>query len=192
MFSIPPPSSYMHTKPALVIDLDDTIIHSTIKPMGQDSFQVKLGRRRLFVDVRPGVADALKVLSSIYELFIFTASQVEYAEPIIEKVAPFIPKINRFYRDSCAPFCGYMVKDLNLLNRPLESIILVDDIIGSGLMQPKNIIGIPPWNGNVNDQIFTAVLLPLLLMVATAKHPIEFMRHVINNGQFNELQLCDA
>ena len=178
-------------KPCLVIDLDDTLIHAGCKRMAEDSFPVRVRRRRVFVNVRPGAINALKQLSKIYELFIFTASQREYAEPIIDHIAPFIPKENRFYSDSCDYCSGYAVKDLNRLRRPLNRTILIDDVIGSGLRQPKNVVGVEPWNGEQDDCLMQSILLPLLTSVRMADNIVDTLRHTIRHSCQRGLTLCD-
>lgn len=178
-------------KPCLVIDLDDTLVHAGCRPMGEDSFPIRIRRQRMFVNIRPGAVSALEQLSHIYELFIFTASRREYAEPIIERIAPFIPEENRLYSDSC-DFCfGYAVKDLNRVRRPLNRTILIDDVIGSGLKQPKNVVGVPPWVGDQDDSLIQSTLLPLLISVRMADNLVDALRHVIMDSGQSGLTLCD-
>lgn len=164
------------------MDLDDTLIHASLKPEFEDSFPVKIYRRRMYINIRPGAVEALKQLSRVYELFIFTASRKEYAEPIIDHIAPFIPKENRLFNDSCENVSGYLVKDLTRLQRPLDNTLLIDDILGSGLKQPRNIVGVSPWMGDRDDKLILATLLPMLMGVSGNMNFVDFVRSEIKSG----------
>lgn len=65
-------------KKTLVLDLDETLVHSSFDPSQphQFSFPVMLdGRvRQVYVSVRPGVESFLQSMSSLYEIVVFTAS----------------------------------------------------------------------------------------------------------------------
>jgi TFIIF-interacting CTD phosphatase-like protein len=103
----------------------------------------------------------LKSVSQDYDIFFFTASTREYANPIIDAIAPETPPERRFFRDSCTQSYGYSVKDLRKIGRPLNRVLLVDDLEGSALMQPGNLVRIAPWQGG-EDAALLDQLLPLL------------------------------
>lgn len=176
-------------RPVLVLDLDDTLIHASLKPDSEDSFPVKIFRRRFYINIRPGAIEALEKLSKVYELFIFTASRKEYAEPIIDRIAPFIPKENRLFNDSCETMSGYIVKDLTRLQRPLNNTLLIDDMMGSGLKQPKNVVGVSPWLGERDDELMTSTLLPMLLDVSGNLNLVDFVRREIKSGSRHGLAI---
>jgi hypothetical protein len=52
-------------------------------------------------------------------VFFFSASLPEYANPIINKIAPEVRSCRRFFRDFCKETSGYLVKDLSILRRSL-------------------------------------------------------------------------
>lgn len=70
-------------KKTLVLDLDETLVHSSFDPSQPHQFSVPVlldGRvRHVYVSVRPGVESFLQSMSSLYEIVVFTASfhQVE-------------------------------------------------------------------------------------------------------------------
>jgi RNA polymerase II subunit A small phosphatase-like protein len=177
-------------RPCLVIDLDETLIHSSFKALLPDSFRIKIQHRHCYVNVRPGTIPALFSLAQIYELFVFTSSKPAYANQIIDRIAPFIPAANRFFGDSCTFIHGYAVKDLTCLGRSIDSLILIDDVLGSGLLQPGNVIGVKPWMGDPNDSLWSESLLPLLLGIG--QHGSDFVtavRRQILKGAFPELAI---
>jgi Dullard-like phosphatase family protein len=154
-------------RPALVLDLDETLVSTSLIPGDSDSIRIRIRRRVFYVRPRPGLPEFIKTLSSIFDIYFFTSSAPEYANPIIDSIAPGTPIERRFFRDSCVSFCGYPVKDLRVLARPLSRILLIDDLEGSGLMQPQNLIRVSPWQGNdPEDNVLMSQLLPVLLEVS--------------------------
>lgn len=149
--------------PSLVFDLDNTLVYSTELPTKQYTFETFVRNKKYYVHVRPGAFEVLKKLSEFYQIYFFTASSKEYAEFIIGKIAPFVKKEQCFYKESCIFKFGYAIKDLKLLNQPLNKVILIDDIIGSGAMQPINTIGVEPWEGQGTDRVLQKELFPLLM-----------------------------
>jgi Dullard-like phosphatase family protein len=176
--SICTPSSH---RPCIALDLDGTLIHSTVKQITDDTFRIRVNRRQIYIAVRPGATEALRALSDLCELFVFTSSKQPYASQIIDKIAPFVPEENRFYSDSCQLMHGYSVKNLNLLRRPLDSVILIDDTVGSALLHPCNLIGVRTWMGDSCDDLWLSQLTPMLIEIAACFPACEFVSAVRNN-----------
>ena len=159
--------SCRQSKPCVVFDLDNTLIYSTELPTTGYVFEIIVKNKKYYVHVRPGASEILQKLSSSFEIFFFTASSGEYADTIIKKIAPFVPKTHRFFKDSCLFKYGYALKDLQKIHRPLNTIILIDDILGSGSLHPLNTIAIEPWNGSFKDRVLLHELYPLLMSCST-------------------------
>jgi Dullard-like phosphatase family protein len=174
--------------PALVLDLDETLIFGSPIRSDAASIQVRVRNRRFFIRMRPGLADFVKSVSPVFDIFFFTASSPEYANPIIEAIVPESPTDHRFSRENCTMSSGYAIKDLRTLNRPLKQIVLVDDIEGSALFQPRNLVRIAPWYGtDENDKVLMQQLLPLLEEISKARDiPSEF-RKIIDSGKMPDL-----
>jgi Dullard-like phosphatase family protein len=154
-------------RPAAVFDLDETLIFgSSIRPQGE-CLALRIGRRRIYVKTRPGLPLFLKSVKGCFDVYFFTYSTPAYANAVIDALAPDTPLDHRLFRENCLSYCGYPVKDLRLLNRPLHRVVMVDDVEGSALMQPKNLIGIRPWLGqDEDDSALMRELWPLLKSVA--------------------------
>jgi Dullard-like phosphatase family protein len=152
--------------PALVFDLDETLIFSSAISPKCASIPIRVGRRPMYVRPRPGLADFLATVSRRFDLFFFTASDRNYANQVIDAIAPTTPHDHRFFRDSCATRAGYSVKDLRLIKRPLARVLIVDDVEGSALLQPQNLVRIAPWYGKEDDNVLSAELLPVLIECA--------------------------
>jgi Dullard-like phosphatase family protein len=153
--------------PAIVLDLDETLISTSLIRPESESIAIRVRRRQLFVRPRPGLSHFIKSLSDSFDIYFFTSSAREYANPIIDAIAPETPGERRFFRDSCIPYCGYPVKDLRLLGRPLSRVLLIDDLEGSALMQPENLIRVSAWQGiDESDNVLIQQLLPALIDIA--------------------------
>ena len=72
----------------------------------------------------------------------FTASEKDYADPIIDLLDPEHQLIAaRFYRSSCFNYDGAYVKDLRIFNKPLNEIVIVDNSMAAFRFQIDN--GVP-------------------------------------------------
>ena len=185
-------SSVKVMKPALVFDLDDTIVHVTqLLPKqyehkfkdSQELFSILVNKTRFFVHIRPNFQEFITNLSTLFEIFIFTSSKKEYANPIIDKILPNVKPENRFFKDSCRYECGYSVKDLSLLNRPMDTVLLVDDTAGSALLNRENLILVDPWYGESDDSLFSN-LSNLLNHIAFENNIVEAFLDALKTGRY--------
>ena len=118
------PSPYL-TKPAskrytLVLDLDETLIHS------------HRHKHKLDIFMRPFLKEFLQVMASNYELVVFTSSMPEYSEQIIAQL-PHIT--HRLFRYHTTRLKHRHIKDLSRLGRPLQSVVMVDNEEENFLLQ---------------------------------------------------------
>lgn len=150
------------SKPTIVVDLDDTLVHVTQllpKDLEKDNyFTIVVKRRKFYVQMRPNLRAFLDKLSNLFNIYVFTASEASYANKIIDIILPNVKSCCRFFKDSCSHFYGYLVKDLELINKPLNQILLIDDSAGSALKNPNNLVKIKPWNGEKDDNILSSLI----------------------------------
>jgi CTD small phosphatase-like protein 2 len=85
------------------------------------------------VNIRPFARQTLSELSLHFELLLFTASQKAYADCILEYLDPNKQIFQHvLYRDSCVQTTqGNFIKDLRLLGRNLQDVVLVDNCASS-------------------------------------------------------------
>lgn len=78
----------------------------------------------------------------------FTASEREYADKVIDIFDPE-RKIfaHRLYREHCTLVEGIYVKDLGILGRPLEKMLIVDNSIHAFACHITNGVPIPSFYG---------------------------------------------
>jgi Dullard-like phosphatase family protein len=171
-------------RPVLVLDLDETLVCSVAIRPAMDHIAIRVGRRRVYVISRPGLPQFLTSISLLFDVCFFTASVKEYADQIIDAIAPQTPPERRFFRDSCTAYGGYPVKDLHTVKCSMDRVLLIDDVEGSALWQPENLIRISPWQGSDRtDSVLMAQLLPVLLAVAHEKNlPAMAIRRVRETG----------
>lgn len=119
-----PPSEFYGT---IVFDLDETLIHCNENSGSNADMVMELDgtngqRTSVGVNVRPYCRQILEELSKHFELILFTASQEQYANKILQFIDPKGRFQHRFYRDSCVYLTnGVYVKDLRVIgNRDLK------------------------------------------------------------------------
>ncbi|OHT11327.1 NLI interacting factor-like phosphatase family protein [Tritrichomonas foetus] len=159
---LPPPLPEDQNKICLVLDLDETLVHSSFLSIPHADFRFVLGMDEnqvgVFVCIRPGAERFLKELGNLYELVVFTASCQPYADTVIDYIDPGRVIKYRLYRDSCTDFGGNFVKDLSRLNRNLERIIIIDNSPSAYLLQPYNAIAISSWFDEPMDNELLLIL----------------------------------
>jgi Dullard-like phosphatase family protein len=167
-FMLPPQSLEDEGKLTVVLDLDETLIHSklprTLQDMRQeeerkedtepyhDFFEVELYSETIRVHKRPGLEEFLEEASKHYELICFTAGIQEYAEVLMDAIDPQRRYFrHRLFRQHCRQVGGSFVKDLSVINRPFERTVLVDNNAFSFLTQLGNGIPVSSFMDDAND-----------------------------------------
>ncbi|KIM23710.1 hypothetical protein M408DRAFT_77067 [Serendipita vermifera MAFF 305830] len=154
----------------LVLDLDETLIHSTSRPLRAHAeaghmVEVVLGGRCTLYHVykRPFVDYFLRKVSSWYTLVIFTASMQEYADPVIDWLDAGRGILSRrMFRESCTQLPnGSYTKDLSLIEQDLSRVCLIDNSPVSYNVNPANGIPIEGWISDPSDEALLH-LLPVL------------------------------
>ncbi|KAL7067268.1 NLI interacting factor-like phosphatase family protein [Cryptosporidium serpentis] len=159
-------------KKTLVLDLDETLVHSSFQPIRAASFvisvEIEYEMYNVYVSKRPGVDKFLEIVTSLYEVVIFTASLSKYANPLLDKLDPRGLCPYRLFRENCTIEGNSFIKDLSKLGRNLEDVIIIDNSPISYLFQPENAIPITSWFNDKNDtELYD--LLPLLSILARKK-----------------------
>mmetsp|Transcript_5395 Transcript_5395/g.6826 ORF Transcript_5395/g.6826 Transcript_5395/m.6826 type:complete len:271 (+) Transcript_5395:450-1262(+) len=143
-------------KKSLVLDLDETLVHSSFEVVEDPDFVITVNLKGAKFDVyvikRPGVDEFLNELAKYYEIIIFTASLPKYAVKVLDVLDKNKVIEATLFRDSCTLHEGNFIKDLSLLGRSLESTIIVDNSPYSYQFQPANAIGVSTFTDDKNDR----------------------------------------
>ena len=159
---IPIPNPYIRTKSSknfsLVLDLDETLVH----------FKEKLSNEgNGILCIRPGIPEFFEKVGKYYELIIFTTATQEYADILIDAIeADKIYFEHRFYRNHAIIINNDFVKDLTRIGRPLDKIIIIDNMPQNFSLQKENGIMIKPfWGEDIYDTALFE-LIPILINIA--------------------------
>lgn len=151
-------------KITLVLDLDETLIHSSIKSSGNDDYVVEVSLKGVdalyFVKKRPHLDYFIDVVSNWFTLTIFTTSVQTYADPIvswIDRGRGVISK--RFFRNDCIKTPEEaLLKNLNLVSDDFSRLVLIDNCSVSIGRFPNNSIPVTSWFSDKSDTCLVDIL----------------------------------
>ena len=140
-------------KYSLVLDLDETLIHC--KNEDESGFMIQF---------RPGLIEFLKIMKNTCELILFSFGTSSYVESVVkeieknEKFFEYVLDRNHGIYDN-----GNCIKDLNMLNRDLKNVIIIDDTSNYFQLQEDNGICIKPFYGDIENDKNTLKVLARIL-----------------------------
>jgi CTD small phosphatase-like protein 2 len=167
------PRQTRHSKrKTLVLDLDETLVHSTLDGdcTPDFTFAVQMGPvcHMVAVRMRPHLHTFLNRVAELFEVVVFTASQQIYAEQLLDIIDPGEKCIkHRVYRDSCVLWEGNYLKDLTVLGRDLAHTLIIDNSPQAFGFQLANGVPIESWYDD-NEDTELLKLIPFLERVAEA------------------------
>lgn len=161
-------------KKCLVLDLDETLVHSSFKYTQQADFVISVEIDGQYQDVyvikRPGVDEFMRRTGELFEIVVFTASVSKYGNPLLDTLDVNNVVDHRLFRDSCFNHRGNYVKHLGRLGRPLQDIIIIDNSPISYIFQPEHAIPVSSWFSDVHDNELLD-MLPFLEDLAGGQVP---------------------
>lgn len=144
----------MHKK-CIVIDLDETLVHSSFKPVHNADFIVPVEIdgtiHQVYVLKRPHVDEFLRKVGELFECVLFTASLAKYADPVADLLDKYGTFRARLFRESCVFHRGNYVKDLSKLGRDLKHVLIVDNSPASYSFHPENAVPVASWFDDLSD-----------------------------------------
>ena len=155
-FFIPEKSAKFKGKKTLVLDLDETLVHSSFIPFEKNDLILNVNFDGVFYNiyvlVRPGAEQFIKEMGKYYEIVTFTASIESYASPLLDLLDKENNVQYRLYRDHCHFVNGVFIKDLKRLNRSLKDIIILDNSPMAYAFDVDNGLPILSWFDNRDDK----------------------------------------
>jgi carboxy-terminal domain RNA polymerase II polypeptide A small phosphatase len=114
---LPPVQQHLSGRKCLVLDLDETLVHSSFKILNQADFTIPVEIEGQFHNVyvikRPGVDAFMKRVGELYEVVVFTASVSKYGDPLLDQLDIHHVVHHRLFRESCYNHQGNYVKVCN-------------------------------------------------------------------------------
>ncbi|KAA1116494.1 hypothetical protein PGT21_015928 [Puccinia graminis f. sp. tritici] len=154
-----PLDSSLQGRKCLVLDLDETLVHSSFKVIPQSDFvvpvEIENSVHNVHVIKRPGVDEFMRKMGEIYEVVVFTASLSKYADPVLDMLDIHHVVKHRLFRESCYNHKGNYVKDLSQLGRPISDTIIIDNSPASYVFHPNNAVPVSSWFNDPHDTELT-------------------------------------
>jgi len=180
-FLLPPLRDTDRSKICLIIDLDETLVHSVFRPVPNADFIVPVeidGQvHQIYVTKRPHVDEFLRRVGPLYECVLFTASLAKYADPVADLLDPNHIFHSRLFRDSCTYYNGNYIKDLSRLGRDIRKVIIIDNSPLSYLFHQDNAVPVTSWFDDMHDtELLT--LIPILERLASVDDVIPALQDI--------------
>ncbi|GMT13289.1 hypothetical protein PFISCL1PPCAC_4586 [Pristionchus fissidentatus] len=162
---LPPLQPRDVNRKCLIIDLDETLVHSSFKPVKNPDFVIPVEIdgvvHQVYVLKRPYVDEFLARVGEKFECVLFTASLAKYADPVADLLDKRGVFRSRLFREACVFHKGNYIKDLARLGRDLNRTLIVDNSPTSYLFHPENAIPVQTWFDDPSD-VELLDILPLL------------------------------
>lgn len=186
---LPPVQPHLQGRKCLVLDLDETLVHSSFKILNQADFTIPVeieGQyHNVYVIKRPGVDAFMKRVGELYEVVVFTASVSKYGDPLLDQLDIHHVVHHRLFRESCYNHQGNYVKvsnyqvqdilnganrqqDLSQVGRDLKETIIIDNSPTSYIFHPQHAVPISSWFSDAHDNELLD-LIPVLEDLAGPK-----------------------
>ncbi|AAS50208.1 AAL158Wp [Eremothecium gossypii ATCC 10895] len=171
---LPPQRPEFRGRKCLVLDLDETLVHSSFKYLHTADFVIPVEIdnqvHNVYVIKRPGVDEFLKRVGELFEVVVFTASVSRYGDPLLDILDQYKAVHHRLFRDSCYNYEGNYIKNLSQIGRPLSDLIILDNSPASYIFHPQHAVPISSWFSDAHDNELLDIL-PLLEDLSSRKVP---------------------
>ncbi|MBN3283653.1 CTDSL protein, partial [Polyodon spathula] len=159
-FLLPEINTSDYGRKCVVIDLDETLVHSSFKPISNADFIVPVEIDGTVHQVRALFKPCIQhckpfskrfqngTLRSAHSLL---CSCFKYADPVADLLDQWGVFRARLFRESCVFHRGNYVKDLSRLGRELSKVIIVDNSPASYIFHPENAVPVQSWFDDITD-----------------------------------------
>lgn len=137
-------------KPTLILDLDETLVYSSMvscNPFKYDFIiETYVGQHvcLCFVYLRPFIYEFLDYVYQYFDLIVYTSSEQEYADMILDKILKNKPNIKRYYKQHTVDNMKSIDK-VSLKEKP-QVIILDNNKIIWNTQDKNNVLQVPSYN----------------------------------------------
>ena len=183
---LPPKTSENPKKKTLILDLDETLVHSSFTPFQKNDIVLNVDLEgvmyNIYVLIRPDAELFIKSVAKFFELVIFTASISKYACPLLDILDKDKNIKYRLYRDHCTFINGIYIKDLKRCNRSLKDLIIVDNSPIAYTFDSENGLPIKTWVEDPNDRELMK-LVPILEFLSKTKDVRVYIEQFVYNNK---------
>ncbi|ESN90701.1 hypothetical protein HELRODRAFT_166405 [Helobdella robusta] len=161
-FLLAPVTDLYKDKKCVVIDLDETLVHSSFQPVKNADFIIPV-----------------EIDGTIHQ----------YADPVTDLLDKWNVFQARLFRESCVFHRGNYVKDLSRLGRDLNRVVIIDNSPMSYLFHPKNAVPVMSWFDDPSDRELLN-LIPFFENLATTRDSVYmFLNQSRQSAAFNSASL---
>ena len=175
-------------KKTLVLDLDETLVHSSTESPFPNRKNIVLNLKiknldyKIYAIVRPYLDFFLKEMSHYFNLYIFTASMSQYSKALLDIIDKNKLIIKIFSREHCKYKYGIYFKELSIFNVDYKDIIIIDNNPTSYSLNKSNGIPIQSWIDDPNDKELIK-LIPLLKYLANVDDVRPIIKKIVNKTE---------
>ena len=167
---------------SLVLDLDETLISFKLNPNEENKGTIRF---------RPYLDSFLQRVKQKYEIIVFTSGTKDYADPLedaIEQERKYFDA--RLYRQHTIVYGKDIIKDISRIGRPLDKIIIVENMQQNYRLQKENGILIKSFYGEDKYDTALASLGDILIKIAdefndVRKGILKYKNEILNKVSSN-------
>ena len=167
---------------SLVLDLDETLISFKLNPDEENKGTIRF---------RPYLDSFLQRVKQKYEIIVFTSGTKDYADPLedaIEQGRKYFDA--RLYRQHTIAYGKDIIKDISRIGRPLDKIIIVENMQQNYRLQKENGILIKSFYGEDKYDTALASLGDILIKIAdeftdVRKGILKYKNEILNKVSSN-------
>jgi Dullard-like phosphatase family protein len=167
---------------SLVLDLDETLISFKLNPNEENKGTIRF---------RPYLDSFLQRVKQKYEIIVFTSGTKDYADPLedaIEQERKYFDA--RLYRQHTIAYGKDIIKDISRIGRPLDKIIIVENMQQNYRLQKENGILIKSFYGEDKYDTALASLGDILIKIAdeftdVRKGILKYKNEILNKVSSN-------
>ena len=187
-FLIPVKLPEFKGKKTLVLDLDETLVHSSFFPFEKNDVVLNVNFDGVFYNIyiliRPGAEQFIQEMGKYFEIIVFTASIEAYASPLLDILDKGKNIKYRLYREHCNFVNGVFIKDLKRLNRSLKDVIIIDNSPLAYAFDVDNGLPILSWFDNRDDKELI-YLQPILKFLEKVDDVRKYIKKFTKNNFIN-------
>ena len=139
---------------------------------------------------RPGLDQLIDRLRPYYEIVVFSENDVGVVTDILMAIDPTNGKVHKLGSAAAEARDGVMIKRLDLMNRDIRQIILIDDNPAAAQMFPRNTLIVKPYTKNDDDTDRILFDLVPLLQAFVHDGSVDFRDTIDDLGTHEAEETC--